>query len=346
MSGNVKNNSDVSFHTHLKELRNRLFLVAIIFIIASGVAYFFRDPLLGFLTAPLGDHKLYNITVGGQFNFIFQVMMYFGIAASFPFALVLLYGFIAPSLPKVAQKKALFIFSLSTFLFVSGAAFGYYYAIPGAMRFLLTFAGDQLTAIITGESYLSFVLAYTLGVGLLFQIPLLMIIINWITPLKPKKLLKFERYVIVVAFIVAGLITPTPDAVNQSIIAAPVIGMYQIGFIAVVASRRAEVKRSRRVLGDQTARAAKNIVESSSLATSPTTPVPVVSTKIRQPSKKQSVDGFQPSVNRASIHLSRSQVRTAHPRPSSPGRTLATPERQLVRSLDGLSYRPRQRFSS
>lgn len=236
----------MTLHAHVKELRTRLFMVALIFIVASTLAYIFRDNVIAVLLSPLEGQKLSFLTPGGGFSFIFKVIMWSGIAISLPFLVYVLYGFISPALPPKAQRKSLIILLTSFVLLCLGALFGYIYAIPGAMRFLLTFAEDYINPMLTADAYLNFVLVYTVGLGVLFQIPLIMIIINWITPLGPKKLLGIERYVIVGAFVLAAIITPTPDAVNQTIIAAPVIAMYQVGFAGVLISHRKARKQHRK----------------------------------------------------------------------------------------------------
>ncbi len=235
----------MSIHAHIIELRKRLFVLAVVFITASVVAYIFRENIAQVLMAPLEGQKLYNLTPGGQFSFILKIIMWAGLAATIPFFVASLYSFISPALPKKAQRHAPKILFFSMLLLCAGALFGYIYAIPGAMRFLLSFADGLVTPMITGESYLNFVLAYTIGLGVLFQIPLIMIITNWVTPLKPKFLLNMERYVIVFAFVAAAIITPTPDPANQAIIAAPVIAMYQVGFAAVLVSHHSARRQGR-----------------------------------------------------------------------------------------------------
>ena len=235
MDGRVRaKSSDMTVRSHLLELRNRLFLVVGIFIIASGLAYWAYPTIFDILTAPLEGQKLSYLTVGGGLTFTFMVMIGCGLIVAMPFLLVSLYTFVSPALPNKAQSRAPFLLISSMFLTVAGALFGYFVAIPGAIDFLTDFAGENLTSVLTTDSYLNFILAYTVGLGLLFQLPLVLLMINWIKPLGPKKMLSFERFVAVGSFVAAAIITPTPDPVNQTIIALPVIAMYQIGFFAVL----------------------------------------------------------------------------------------------------------------
>lgn len=239
MGGKTAVASKQAISEHIKELRNRLFLVAAVFVLASSAAYLVKDTILHILLEPLGHQALTYLTPGGGFSFIFKITMWCGLAVTFPFLVFSLYRFVMPALPAKAQKKSLRVLVSSIALFISGAVFGYIWAIPGALRFLTTFAEEYVTASLTADSYLNFLLAYTVGLGVLFQLPLLLVIINWAKPLKPSKLFSFERYVVLLSFIAAAIVTPTPDVVNQTVIALPIIIMYQIGIVAVMWSNRA-----------------------------------------------------------------------------------------------------------
>lgn len=331
MSDMSRHSDRMSLHAHIKELRVRLFAVSVVFLAASILAYMFADPLYSFLTVPLEGETLYNTTVGGGFSFILQLILWVGIALSLPFLIVAIYGFISPILPKQTKKKTSLVFILSFGLFVSGAAFGYYFAMPGAMRFLLSFADGKIIPIITGDSYLHFLLAYTIGTGILFQIPLLMMISNWIKPLSPKKLLSFERYVIVGAFVAAALITPTPDPVNQMIIAAPVIAMYQVGFVAVATSQR---KARKRIRSEQISTPIQPTTPETKKAT-PHIPQTTRMTSAPPVRMMQSIDGVRRTVpieKRQAIRSSPVRVLTAEPRKGV--------QRSTPRSIDGIrTYR-------
>lgn len=235
----------ITLHDHIKELRNRFFVVAIIFVVASAVAYNYKDALIYYLLKPLGDEKLIYLNPAGGFSFIFQVTMYVGMAIAIPFLIYNLYRFVAPALPDRARQHSALVMISSLILLCIGVAFGYFIAIPGALNFLNNFADGYVIPSLTAESYLNFILAYTAGLGILFQLPLVLMLIHWIHPLKPLGLLKFERYMILIAFVAAAMITPTPDVMNQTIMAAPIIAMYQIGFVAVCISVAKAKRRAR-----------------------------------------------------------------------------------------------------
>ena len=97
---------------------------------------------------------------------------------------------------------------------------------------------DQISSMLTIDAYMSFVIGYIVAGALLFQLPLVMLIINSVTPLPPRKLMNYQRHMIVVSFVAAAIVSPTPDVVNQTILAAPMVVMYQIGIVAVWARNR------------------------------------------------------------------------------------------------------------
>lgn len=223
----------MTVHAHLIELRNQFFLVTGVFLLFSTLGYTYRDQVLAVVLRPLQGEQLSYLTPGGGFSFIFAVTMWCGIAAALPVLVFVLYRFVAPALPARVQGRSVGVLLVSTLLTVLGALFGYVVAVPAALHFLLNFADQYVEAMLTADSYLSFVLAYTVGLGALFQIPLVLVIVNWAKRLSVRKLLSFERYVILIAFILAAILSPTPDVVNQCILAIPIILMYQVGLVYV-----------------------------------------------------------------------------------------------------------------
>jgi sec-independent protein translocase protein TatC len=290
-------------HAHLREARTRLFAIFTVFVFFSSLAYYFRNELLAALLTPLHGEKLSYLNPGGGFGFVFAVTMWAGVALTAPAIIYSLYKFIAPALPVKAQSRGGVILLFSYLLFIAGATFGYLYAIPGALNFLVGFGDGFVQAMLTADAYLNFVLMYTVGLGLLFQIPILMIVIHWISPLGPLRLLRFERYVIVGAFVAAAIITPTPDIVNQLIVAAPFIAMYQVGLLGISVSHLRH-RRAQRRKNDAAKLPTKEREGASapiSKDPSPTViqqalaPAPGSGSRVRgvaRPQRSKSVDGF------------------------------------------------------
>lgn len=241
-----KTQQAIAFSAHIRELRTRIFWVAVVFIVGALVAYAFKELLIDIVLGPIGDEKLIYLNPAGGFSFIFQIIMYAGAVLAAPFLIFQVYKFVVPALPKHARKHAWAVFLTAFGLMIAGVLFGYLVAIPASLHFLTTFAEGYVEASLTADSYLGFVLAYVAGLGLLFQLPLLLVLWHWVKPLTPGGLMNSERFLIVFAFVAAALITPTPDALNQALIAGPIIGIYQIGVIAVLLMIRKDRRRARK----------------------------------------------------------------------------------------------------
>lgn len=294
------------FADHLGELRTRLAWVALVFIVASALAYNVREQLVSIVLSPIGHQKLVYLTPAGGFAFIFQISMYAGMLVTAPIAIYHLYKFVSPALPARMNHLSVRVMLVSTLLLALGVSFGYFVAIPAALQFLTTFGGDFVVANLTADSYLSFVVAYLLGLGLLFQLPLLLVIWNWIQPFKPGGLLATQRFVLVGSFIAAAMITPTPDALNQCLIALPIVAIYQLGVVAVFfmnrrSRRQAPTTETSRPLHGAPGALREVLEPTEAITTLPVgvaesifAPVPVAIPQLVRPQQRRhgSVDGF------------------------------------------------------
>jgi sec-independent protein translocase protein TatC len=229
---------------HIRELRQRLLYIVGCILAGGTIAYFFQQQLVKLLLKPShGQHFIYTSPIGG-ISFLFNVCTYFGVAISVPVIVYQLLRFIEPVI-KPGSKKAILRFSLTSgLLALGGIVFGYIIGLPIALNFLMhQFTNNQIKPLFTISEYLSFVTFYILGSALLFQIPLVISFANRIKPLKPKRLLHYERYVIVVAFIISALMAPTINVISQLVIAVPIIFMYQLAIVMVWYHNRQAARR-------------------------------------------------------------------------------------------------------
>ena len=237
-----------TFMEHIRELQTRLFITGAAFILAAGVAYPFFDKIVALIVAPLGkEQELVYLTPSGAFNFMLQVCLYTGVIATLPVITYQIYRFIMPAFQKVHLRKAL-LFTVGSFvLAIVGVIFAYVVSLPAAIYFLTGFDLYHINPMLTVDSYFSFVMTYLLAGALLFQLPLIMLIINSIRPLTPKKLMSTQKHIILGSFIVSAIISPTPDALNQILLASPVIIMYQLGIVMTWLINRSKRKKEVRV---------------------------------------------------------------------------------------------------
>ncbi len=229
----------LTLRDHIQELRNRFLVIILVIIGASLIGYVYYDTVVRLLLAPLAGQKLMYLTPGGGFDFIFKVSLYTGFAAAIPVVVYQLYRYLSPLYNYYSRRFTEIILALSCLLWLGGGIFGYLVALPAALHFLTGFGGEYVVANLTASSYLNFVAAYLLGLAILFQMPIVLMLINNIRgPLSLRTLLRTEPYVVLGVFVLAAVITPTPDVVNQAIVAAPVLVMYQLGIVLVLIQNR------------------------------------------------------------------------------------------------------------
>jgi sec-independent protein translocase protein TatC len=219
----------VPFVEHLYELRRRLIYIVASILFFSTVAYFVQQQIVNFLLRPSRGQQFIYTSPGGGINFLFTVCTYAGIAASTPVIIYQVLGFFAPLIRNQTRRSLIRYSYFSGGLGIIGFCFGYYVGLPAALHFLGNqFTTRQVHPLFTIQEYMSFLTIYLLGSVLLFQLPIILLFINRIKPLPPRKLLKAERYVIVAAFIIAMIMAPTPNVLDQLIIAGPVIVMFNV----------------------------------------------------------------------------------------------------------------------
>lgn len=214
-----------TFLEHLAELRNRFFVWLLFLILFSVIGYIVYPTILSLLTEPLGKPLYYTSPAGGL-ETVFNTSLFFGFIASLPILLYQFIKFIRPSFGK-GTSLPLFGLVLSSLLLAGiGIAVCYYLVLPPCLRFLGEFGGDDLTPLISSCDYFSFVIKYLVSFAVIFQMPLVMLAINKLKPLSIKKLLINFRYVFLFSFIASAVLTPTPDLLNQAIMATPILLLY------------------------------------------------------------------------------------------------------------------------
>jgi sec-independent protein translocase protein TatC len=142
------------------------------------------------------------------------------------------WAFIAPGLLPHERKFALPFVFLSTLFFAIGATFALTVIVPFAVRFLISYRTENLVATISVNRYVDFVLKFTIAFGLVFELPLAITLASRLGLVTPQFLAKNRKYAILLAFVAAAILTPTPDAFNQSLMAGPLILLYEVGIIA------------------------------------------------------------------------------------------------------------------
>ena len=221
----------MSLMEHLDELRKRIVRSAIYLAVGFIAAWAFHDKFVGFIQAPLvriGKTLVFTHPMD-PLNLDLKVSLVGGAIVASPFILYQVWLFIAPGL---YQKERRFVipFMLATVgLFLTGAAFGYFYVLPGALEILIVGFGKNFTSMVTIEEYSSFFLSIILGLGISFEMPILIFFLALFGIVSPRFLWKNIRYAILAVFIVAAVICPSPDPWTMCIYAIPMLALYLIG---------------------------------------------------------------------------------------------------------------------
>lgn len=226
----------MSFFEHLVDLRKRLIHSAIAIGLGTLIGVTVAEKVLGFLTHPIqaalrhyhqDDHLIFT-SPAGIISVIITFGFYLGIVIAAPYVLYQVWLFIAPGLYK-HERKAVTTFVLSSFvLFLAGISFGYFVMLPYMLNFLIGFQGP-FRPLITINEYLDFILIVLLGLGVIFELPMIIFVLALFNLVTPKFLWTNQRYAILIIAIVAAIVTPTPDATTMLIFMAPMFALYYVG---------------------------------------------------------------------------------------------------------------------
>jgi sec-independent protein translocase protein TatC len=221
----------MSLMEHLDELRKRIVHSALYLAAGFIVAWIFKDWLLRLLQGPLlkiGKSLVFTHPMDAL-NLYLQVALLAGAILASPFILFQVWLFIAPGLYQKERRFVIPFMAATVGLFLAGASFGYFYVLPGAMKILIIDMGHNFTPMITIEDYSSFFLSIILGLGISFELPILIFFLAMFGIVSPRFLWKNIRYAILAVFIVAAIICPSPDPWTMCIYAIPMLALYLVG---------------------------------------------------------------------------------------------------------------------
>ncbi len=224
-------NDRLPFMVHLKELRNRIMYSVIAVVLTTAVALVFGDQIIRLLKLPAGNMELITIELVENMGVYFKVSLVSGVIAAMPFLVYQMFAFAAPGLTSKEKRLVLSILPAISIMFLLGVAFAYFVALPPALNFLHGFNADVATPQIRLENYISIVTRLLLVIGLVFETPLIVMALARLGVVSPQWLASRRRMWIVVAFVVAAIITPTFDPINQTIIAVPLILLLELGIL-------------------------------------------------------------------------------------------------------------------
>ncbi len=245
---------------HLGELRKRITISLIALVIGFGFSFYFSEYIFQLLTLPL--RGVVNFSLEAPFISIketgnpaqnlvflapaealwmhFKISLISGFIISSPIIFYEGWKFVAPGLLSKEKRHALPFAVVTTFLFLLGALFCFFFVLPFTMNFLLTYKTGVLQPMLSVGRYIDFSLKFILAFGVVFELPVVLVFLTKIGIVSPTSLAKNRKYAILLAFVAAAILTPTPDAFNQTLMAFPIVLLYELG---ILASRILSVKQ-------------------------------------------------------------------------------------------------------
>ena len=226
--------AEMTLLEHLRELRNRVLVSAVAVVLGMVICLYFWEAIVGWMLAPARaqEGEDFGLAVFGPtetIGVLFKVGLYGGLMLASPVVLYELLAFIVPGLTPKERKLLLpGLFGIIIFL-VAGMAFAYWIILPASLGFLLDLGGDNFNPVIGAKQYIDFATRIVFWVGLSFELPMVLALIARLGVVRAKQLLGFWRYAIVIIFVIAAIVTPTPDPLTQSLVAGPLLGLYVVG---------------------------------------------------------------------------------------------------------------------
>ncbi len=237
----------MTFLEHLDDLRKRIFLSFIVIILAVIPAWFFSKEIFAILARPVtrflpAGEMLAFTGLTEPFMLYIKVAFLTAIFATSPFIFLQFWLFTAPGLYKKEKKYAIPFVFLTTFFFILGGLFGYLVVFPFACRFFIGMGAD-FRPVITVKQYFSLALRVLLGIALVFELPTLVFFLSRMGLITSRWMVKNFKYAFLAIFIIAAIITPTPDPITQSIVAGPMLALYGLSILIAFFSEKKKKKK-------------------------------------------------------------------------------------------------------
>jgi len=234
--------SKMPIMSHLREMRDRLVKSVIAIVIGTVIGFIFGETIVDILKAPAGGIDLQAIELLENLTIYFKVSLATGIVITMPFLVYQLLAYVSPALTGKERSYIYRILPAVAIMFFGGVAFAYFVALPPSLGFLTTFMSSIAEPSIRVSNYIDIVTRMIIGVGLVFETPIIIMFLARMGIVSPQWLARRRKMWVILAFVVAAIITPTFDPINQTIIALPLIILLELSIFLsrFVYKKRAE----------------------------------------------------------------------------------------------------------
>lgn len=229
----------------LDKFRSKILVTLLMLIIITPVAFYFSDTLLYYINKPFieSGNKLNIFTLMGGFMLKFKVSVATALFMLAPFIIYQIWSMVVPSLNKSNRMFSRLTIIAAVILFYSGVCFVFFLLLPAAIKVMLGFVGKDMLSTIGADNYLSFILFFSLSMGVLFEVPVIILVLTRMGIVSPAMLSKKRKYAIVVIWVIAAIITPQPDPLSQAMVGVPLMIIYEISIIISRIVARSNLKR-------------------------------------------------------------------------------------------------------
>lgn len=227
--------AEMTLIEHLKELRNRVFVSAIAVVIGVVVCFLFWEDILGWMLAPAREEipgfRVSSFSPTDRIGIIVKIGLYGGLILASPVVIYEIVAFIVPGLtPK--ERRLLLPGIIGTVAFLAmGMAFAYWVILPASLGFLLDLGSSEIENVTGVKEYVDFVVRIIFWVGISFELPMVIALLARLGLVRAKQLLGLWRYSVIAVFIIAAVVTPTPDPITQTFVAGPLFTLYFVGIL-------------------------------------------------------------------------------------------------------------------
>jgi sec-independent protein translocase protein TatC len=215
---------------HLGELRKRVIISCIAIIIGALACYNYIDDIIQIVVKPAAGLDFIYLSPPELFLAYVKISLVLGLVVALPILLFQIWMFIKPGLKQKEKKYVLFAMFMGIIFFVMGITFAYYIIIPMTIQFFIKMSIDQIAPLFSFANYISFISSLLLSFGLVFELPLIVILLTQLGLVAPNTFKKYRKLVILGIFIVAAVLTP-PDIVSQTMMAVPMLLLYEFSII-------------------------------------------------------------------------------------------------------------------
>lgn len=222
---------EMSFFEHLGELRRALVISIVAIIAGSAAGFIWYKPILDLLISQVHDVRFVILSPAEGFTAVLRLAIMMGLFLGLPVILRELFWFIGPALTRNQRLVLIPITIVSYLLFVLGVVFAYWLLLPVGLTFLIGFRPPGIEPMISIDNYIGFSATLIFSTGLIFQLPVLMLLLSLFGILRRSRLTGQRRYVLFVSFVVAAVVTPSVDIMTQSLLAGTLMLLFEIGLI-------------------------------------------------------------------------------------------------------------------